>query len=91
MNPWTFIPASPIPFPSSLSSPVLDLSCSSKSLENIFSSTGNDSFPRPNHNQNLHKENTNQSNRIVKTENRTEFDKSDFWGIPILVIFSETY
>ncbi len=78
MNPWTFIPASPIPFPSSLSSPFLDLSCSSKSLESIFSSTGNDSFPRPNHNQNLHKENTNQSDRRVKTENRKSLTNQIF-------------
>ncbi len=78
MNPWTFIPTSPIPFPISLSSPFLDLYCSSNSLDSIFSSTGNDSFPRPNHNQNLHKENTNQSDRRVKTENRKSLTNQIF-------------
>ena len=54
------------------------MSCSSKSLERIFSSTGNDSFLRPNHDQNLHKDTTNQSDKIVKTENRTSLTNQIF-------------
>ncbi len=69
---------SPSPFPSPLSSPVCHLSCSSESLERIFSSTGNDSFLRPNHDQNLHKDPTNQSDKIVKTENRTSLTNQIF-------------
>ncbi len=68
----------PSPFPSPLSSPVCHLSCSSESLERIFSSTGSDSFLRPNHDQNLHKDTTNQSDKIVKTENRTSLTNQIF-------------
>ena len=57
---------------------VCHLSCSSESLERIFSSTGNDSFLRPNHDQNLHKDTTNQSDKIVKTENRTSLTNQIF-------------
>jgi ribokinase len=69
---------SPSPFPSPLSSPVCHLSCSTESLERIFSSTGNDSFLCPNHDQNLHKDTTNQSDKIVKTENRTSLTNQIF-------------
>ena len=83
MIPWTFILSSPtvispILSPSSLSSSFYRLSCSSKSLERIFSSTSNDSFVRPNHNQNPHKENINQSDKMVKAENRKSLTNQIF-------------
>ena len=82
MNPWTFIPSSPIiispiPFPYSLSSSFYRLSSSSKSLERIFSSTGND-FLSSNHNHNPYKANTNRSNKLVKAENRKSLTNQIF-------------
>lgn len=83
MSPWTIIPSPITPSstvvnslnlfpPSSLSSLYHHLSCLSESLERIFSSADNDSFTRPNHDQNLHKDkdNTNQFDKVVKTENK---------------------
>lgn len=84
MNPWTIIPSSAThsttavtpPIPSSathspsLSSPYRHLTCSSESLERLFSSADNDSLTRPNHVQNLHKDNTSQVDKLVKTENK---------------------
>ncbi|HKO65254.1 MAG TPA: carbohydrate kinase family protein [Candidatus Nitrosocosmicus sp.] len=75
MNPWTFIPSSPvvissIPFPCTLSPSFYLLSCSSKSLERIFSSTGDDSFSCPDHNQNPPKENTKPFDKKVKAKNK---------------------
>ncbi len=83
MNPWTFIPSSPVPSthissPCSLSSSFDRLSCSSKPLERIFSSTGNDSFLGPNHNQNPHEENTNLFDKMVKAENRKSLSNQIF-------------
>ncbi len=82
MNPWTFIPLLLFPTLSlllALSHHRFDrLSCSSKPLERIFSSTGNDSFLGPNHNQNLHEENTNLSDKMVKTENRKSLTNQIF-------------
>jgi len=69
---------SPLTSPSSSSSYHHHLSCSSKSLEGIFSSTGNDYFSLPNDNQNLHKQNTKQSDKIVKTENRASLTNQLF-------------
>ncbi|CAN5739513.1 hypothetical protein BH23THE1_BH23THE1_09440 [soil metagenome] len=81
MNPWTIIPSSvipspttavnsPIPSPHPLSSLYHNLTCSSESLERIFSSADDDSLTRPNDDQNLHKDNTRQVDKIVKTENK---------------------
>ena len=74
MNPWTIVSSSPILnspnlFPCSPSSSFYHLSFSSKSLERIFSSTDNDSYLRPEHNQNPHKENTKPPDKMVKEEN----------------------
>jgi ribokinase len=74
VNPWAYINSSPvvissIPFPCSFSSSFYLVSSSSKSLERIFSSTGNDPFPCPDHNQNPPKESTKPSDKKVKAEN----------------------
>ncbi|WP_144728782.1 carbohydrate kinase family protein [Candidatus Nitrosocosmicus arcticus] len=77
MNPCASISSS-ISSPSSSSSSSYHLlSCSSKSL-GTFSSTGNDSFTRPNHNQYPHKQNTKQSDKIIKTENRRSLTNQIF-------------
>ena len=74
MNPWTLIPSSPIfispnLFPCSISLSFYGLFCSSKSLERIFSSTDNDTYPRQDPNQNPNKVNTKPSDKMVKAEN----------------------
>jgi ribokinase len=64
--------------PSSPSASFHHLAYSSESLEEIFSSTANDSFPRSNHDQNLYKQNIKQSDKIVNTENTASLTNQIF-------------
>jgi ribokinase len=93
VNPWIFVQSFPtivtssiqyphFPlslFPSSPLYPLYPLHRSSKSLQGIFlSPTGNHFYPTLNQNQNPGKENLNQPDKIVKTENRRSLTNQIF-------------